>query len=236
MRVASTVGGLSLVLLLALLLAGCSGQDPEQTVAELTNVGGEASTSGGESGDDSASSTGTTAADAQSPTNEETPSQAAQAAQQVVDQIAGVDAEGAYSRGLQAARSAAKPGGCEPTPSEVLGPYYVPDAPVRTGVDAGYVLSGEVLSAGDCEPIPGAQIELWLANPEGVYDDAHRATMFAGEQGEYQFESNFPGLYENRPPHIHLRVVTPGFRELVTQHYPEAGQTEATFDLVLEPG
>src|SRR5215212_645329 len=129
MRVASTVGGLSLVLLLALLLAGCSGQDPEKIVAELTNVGGEASTSGGESGDGSASSTGTTAADAQSPTNEETPSQAAQAAQQVVDQIAGVDAEGAYSRGLQAARSAAKPGGCEPTPSEVLGPYYVPDAP-----------------------------------------------------------------------------------------------------------
>jgi hypothetical protein len=109
MRVASAVGGLSLVLL-ALLLAGCSGEDPEKIVAELTNVGGETSTSGGEFGDDPASSTGTTAADAQSPTDEETPSQAAQAAQQVVDQIAGVDAEGAYSTGLQAARSAAKPG------------------------------------------------------------------------------------------------------------------------------
>jgi hypothetical protein len=178
MRVASTVGGLSLVLL-ALLLAGCSGENLEQTVAELTNVGGEKAASGGESGDDPASSTGTTASDAQSPTDKETPSQAAQAAQQVVDQITGADAEGAYTRGLQAARSAAKPGGCEPTPSEVLGPYYVPDAPIRTGVDTGYVLSGEVLSAGDCEPIPGAQIEFWLANPEGVYDDAHRATVLA---------------------------------------------------------
>ena len=124
---------------------------------------------------------------------------------------------------------------CEPTQSDMLGPYYVPDAPVRTSVDTGYVTSGNVLSADGCEPIPGAQIEFWLANSQGVYDDAHRATVLTGEQGEYRFESNFPGLYENRPPHIHVRVTAPGHQELVTQHYPEAGQTEATFDLVLVP-
>ena len=124
---------------------------------------------------------------------------------------------------------------CEPTQPAMLGPYYVPDAPVRTSVDTGYVTSGNVLSADGCEPIPGAQIEFWLANSQGVYDDAHRATVLTGEQGEYRFESNFPGLYENRPPHIHVRVTAPGHQELVTQHYPEAGQTEATFDLVLVP-
>ena len=126
--------------------------------------------------------------------------------------------------------------GCEPTQPDMLGPYYVPDAPVRTSVDTGdYVTSGNVLSADGCQPIPGARIEFWLADSQGVYDDAHRATLPAGEGGEYRFESNFPGLYENRPPHIHVRVTAPGHQELVTQHYPEAGQTEANFDLVLQP-
>ena len=131
--------------------------------------------------------------------------------------------------------SAASAANCEPTQADMLGPYYVAGAPERTSVDTGYVTSGNVLSADGCEPIPDAQIEFWLADSQGNYDDAHRATMSAGEQGEYRFESNFPGQYESRPPHIHVRVTAPGYQELVTQHYPEAGQTEATFNLVLEP-
>ena len=124
---------------------------------------------------------------------------------------------------------------CEPTPPDMLGPYYEPDAPDRTSVGSGYVLTGAVLAAGSCEPIPDARIEFWLANPEGEYDDAHRATVPAGAGGTYRFESNVPVSYGGRPPHIHVRVTAPGYRELVTQHYPEDGQTEATFDLILEP-
>ena len=106
---------------------------------------------------------------------------------------------------------------------------------MRTSVDSGYAVSGNVLSAEGCEPVPEAQIEFWLTDPQGNYDDAHRATMLAGEQGEYRFQSNFPGLYGNRPPHVHVRATAPGYQELVTQHYPEANQTEAAFDLVLKP-
>jgi protocatechuate 3,4-dioxygenase beta subunit len=125
--------------------------------------------------------------------------------------------------------------GCEPTRPDMLGPFYEPNAPERTSVGSGYVLSGSVLAAGGCEPVRDARIEFWLANPEGEYDDAHRATVFAGERGRYRFESNVPVSYGGRPPHIHIRVTAPGYRELVTQHYPESGQREATFDLVLEP-
>lgn len=134
-----------------------------------------------------------------------------------------------------AGEPAATAAGCEPTQPDMLGPYYVPDAPVRDAVDTGYVTSGRVLSADGCAPIPGARVEFWLADPQGVYDDAHRATVLAGEGGEYRFESNFPGLYEDRPPHVHVRVTAPGHGELVTQHYPEPGQTGANFDLVLTP-
>jgi len=115
----------------------------------------------------------------------------------------------------------------------MLGPFYEPGAPVRTSVGSGYVLSGAVLGAEECEPIPKARIEFWLANPRGDYDDAHRATVFADERGEYRFESNVPVSYEGRPPHIHVRVRARGYEELVTQHYPERSQRKANFDLVL---
>ena len=149
---------------------------------------------------------------------------------------AGTTAQVATSSGSEGvARSADERAGCEPTRPDMLGPFYEPDAPVRTSVGSGYVLSGAVLAAGSCEPIPDARIEFWLANPEGEYDDAHRATVLAGERGRYRFESNVPVSYGGRPPHIHIRVTAPGYRDLVTQHYPDAGQTEANFDLVLEP-
>jgi protocatechuate 3,4-dioxygenase beta subunit len=104
---------------------------------------------------------------------------------------------------------------------------------VRTSVGSGYVLSGAVLGAEECKPIPDAHIEFWLANPKGEYADAHRATVFAGQRGEYRFASNVPVSYGGRPPHIHVRVKAPGYEELVTQHYPERGQRKANFDLVL---
>jgi protocatechuate 3,4-dioxygenase beta subunit len=141
----------------------------------------------------------------------------------------------AASSGTAAGNAADRPANCEPTQSDMLGPFYEPDAPVRTSVGRGHVLSGAVLAASDCEPVRGARIEFWLANPRGEYDDAHRATVFTGQRGRYRFESNVPVSYAGRPPHIHVRVAAPGFEELVTQHYPEPGQTEETFDLVLVP-
>ncbi len=129
--------------------------------------------------------------------------------------------------------AAGGPTNCKPTQPDMLGPFYEPDAPVRTSVGSGYVLSGTVLAADDCKLIRNARIEFWLANPNGEYDDAHRATVFAGERGGYRFESNVPVPYGGRPPHIHVRVTAPGFEEMVTQHYPYPGQTKADFDLVL---
>jgi len=123
---------------------------------------------------------------------------------------------------------------CEPTEQQAMGPFYKPGAPERTSVGQGYVLSGVVKST-TCRPIPGAQIELWLAAPDGNYDDAHRATMFTDGSGKYRFESNFPPQYSFRPPHIHMRISAPGYQTLVTQHYPKEGQTQGAYDLVLEP-
>lgn len=122
---------------------------------------------------------------------------------------------------------------CRPTPPDALGPFYEPGAPVRSKVGTGYVLTGRVLAARTCRAIPRARIEFWLANPQGEYDDAHRATVVAGRRGGYRFESNKPPSYQSRPPHIHIRVSARGYRTLVTQHYPRANRASAVFNLVL---
>jgi protocatechuate 3,4-dioxygenase beta subunit len=124
---------------------------------------------------------------------------------------------------------------CTPTPADALGPFYVPNAPVRDKVGEGYVLSGVVRSADGCAPIPDATIEIWMAGPDGNYADEYRATLFSDENGAYRFESHIPPPYSGRPPHHHLRVTAEGFQTLVTQNYPLPNQTEAAFDLVLLP-
>jgi catechol 1,2-dioxygenase len=85
----------------------------------------------------------------------------------------------------------------------------------------------------ECKPISNAQIEFWLANSGGDYDDAHRATVLAGQRGGYRFQRNVPVSYGGRPPHIHVRVTATGYEVLVAQHYPQRGQRKANYDLVL---
>lgn len=136
---------------------------------------------------------------------------------------------------LAAATGDAAADKCQPTKPDALGPFYKPNAPVRASVGQGYVLKGVVRSSETCLPIAGARLEFWLAGPDGNYDDAHRATVYAEASGAYQFESNFPPRYSVRPPHIHLRVSAEGFKTLVVQHYPREGESQGTFDLVLQP-
>ena len=124
---------------------------------------------------------------------------------------------------------------CRPTPADYLGPFYKANAPERQSVGSGYELSGVVKSAADCAPIEKARIELWLTNPEGQYDDDHRATLYSDSAGNYRFESNFPPGYSGRPPHIHIKISADGFKTLATQHYPDAGSKDALFDIVLVP-
>ena len=125
--------------------------------------------------------------------------------------------------------------GCPPTSPDSLGPFYKARAPLRQSVGKGYKLSGRVVSTKNCSPIPQARIELWMAGPDGDYKDDFRATVISNDAGEYSFESHIPPAYMNRPPHIHIRVTAEGFKDLITQHYPEMNTKKAVFDLILIP-
>jgi protocatechuate 3,4-dioxygenase beta subunit len=134
---------------------------------------------------------------------------------------------------MAASTAASAQPACRPTPADMEGPFYKPGAPVRESTGRGFVVSGVVRSAATCQPIPGARVEWWQANPGGQYDDAHRGAQVTGDAGAYRFETDFPPPYSGRPSHVHLKAWAPGHRPLTTQLYPKAGQSQATFDLVL---
>jgi protocatechuate 3,4-dioxygenase beta subunit len=122
---------------------------------------------------------------------------------------------------------------CVPTTPDMEGPFYKPGAPARDATGKGLVVSGVVRSANACEPIEGARVEWWQANPRGEYDDAHRGVQVTGASGAYRFETDFPPPYYGRPSHIHFKAEAKGYRQLTTQLYPKGGLSAVAFDLVL---
>ncbi len=125
-------------------------------------------------------------------------------------------------------------GDCETT-SDILGPFYRPDSPVRSSL----VIKGEKgvpvellgkIKHQDCTtPYKNAKIELWHCDGNGVYDNAtsefkYRGTSFSDENGNYSFQTILPVAYdagggEIRPAHFHLMITAEGYQPLVTQLY-----------------
>ena len=121
---------------------------------------------------------------------------------------------------------------CQLTPGMGADGAYKANAPVRSHVGTGFVLTGTVRSGIDCATMRGVRVELWVRGPDGQYDDLHRGTVITDGSGRFRFESNFPG---GSFPHIHVRVAAPGYRPLVTTYVPRSNSATGVLDLVLEP-
>ncbi|MBL7012815.1 MAG: T9SS type A sorting domain-containing protein [Candidatus Marinimicrobia bacterium] len=130
---------------------------------------------------------------------------------------------------------------CPLTQNDILGPYWTENHPNRTLLanadepGTRIFISGTV-KANDCEtPIENAIVDVWHANDNGCYtifmecdsgnsdDDPYnlRGQMITNENGEYAFETIWPGYYAGRPKHFHYKITTPNGLELVTQCYFE---------------
>ncbi|KAI0879720.1 Intradiol ring-cleavage dioxygenase [Hypoxylon argillaceum] len=147
------------------------------------------------------------------------------------------------------------------TPSTVLGPFYRADAPSlangssiisASARDTPWYekatpllaqISGRVLSASTRRPVPNATVDVWLAGPNGLYeqqdsdqpdmnlrgrfktDENGRYEMYAMRPTAYPIPSDGPagrllklldrGAY--RPAHIHFIVTAAGHGALTTQ-------------------
>ena len=124
--------------------------------------------------------------------------------------------------------------GCAPTTPDIIGPYYLANAPasiqLSSSTEAGTLLaiSGTVRSENCPVAIPNALVEVWHATDAGSYYSnvnpySLRGSLYTATDGSYSFSSIQPGWYLNgsqyRPRHIHYKVSAPGYATLVTQLY-----------------
>ncbi len=140
-----------------------------------------------------------------------------------------------------------KPEGC--TEATVVGPFHVENAPLyNLGDDVGNgaigapcFVKGTIKGLGG-EPIPGARIEVWQSDEDGMYDVQKpnldhaqgRGVLKADAEGKYYFKSILAVAYpiphdgpvgdmlvatKNhpwRPAHLHFMIKAPGYESLIT--------------------
>jgi hydroxyquinol 1,2-dioxygenase len=155
---------------------------------------------------------------------------------------------------LVVAMNHAKPAGA--TEATVFGPFHVDDTPaVEQGADLALGAPGEPLFVEarveglDGRPIAGAEVDVWQADDDGLYDvqrpelgDARRArgVLHADASGTVRFRTVAPtaypvptdgpvgdmlrssGRHPWRPAHIHFMIRAPGYQTLVTHIFRDA--------------
>ncbi|SIO01008.1 dioxygenase family protein [Algoriphagus halophilus] len=125
-------------------------------------------------------------------------------------------------------------GDCETT-TDILGPFYRPDSPMRSNLNISgskgkpIHLTGIILNEDCTTPYANAKVELWHCDHEGVYDNStpaynYRGTVMTDSKGQYAFDTILPVPYDAgggliRPAHYHMMVTAAGYQTLVTQLY-----------------
>lgn len=127
--------------------------------------------------------------------------------------------------------------GDSPTTTDILGPFYRPNAPFRTNINpAGYSgnlfhFKGTVFKEDGKTPFKNCLVEVWQCDGNKVYDNTSDAYRYRGAQktnakGNYHFITTHPVPYPTddkgeryRPAHIHMRISGEGQQDLITQVY-----------------
>jgi protocatechuate 3,4-dioxygenase beta subunit len=122
--------------------------------------------------------------------------------------------------GLEARETDAASVSCILTPEQTEGPYYIAGEKLRRNITDGrpgapMLLRTFVVDATTCRPIKNAAVDIWHADAGGVYSGfgagASSRTFMRGIQrtnahGLAQFRTVYPGWYQGRTVHIHVKV------------------------------
>jgi hydroxyquinol 1,2-dioxygenase len=140
------------------------------------------------------------------------------------------------------------------TPATVLGPFHIEGSPeLEYGADMSQGLPGTPLFISgtvtdlDGTPVPGAVLDLWQADNEGLYESQHadvdearlRAKYTSREDGSYCVRTVAPlgytipmdgpvgqlisqtAISHFRPAHVHFLLNVPGYEPLITHLFEE---------------
>lgn len=123
---------------------------------------------------------------------------------------------------------------CVVRPAQTEGPYFVDEHlkrsdirsdPARGILSAGIPLMLSFLisqiSRSVCEPLAGAQVDVWHCDAFGIYSDVTdpefstvgqkflRGHQLTDRAGQATFRTIYPGWYQGRTVHIHFKIRTP---------------------------
>jgi hypothetical protein len=113
---------------------------------------------------------------------------------------------------------------CVLTPELTEGPYYVAGEKLRRDVTEGkagtaLLLKLTVVNASTCKPVKNASVEIWHCDAGGVYSGAVannpgtnflRGVQKTNATGVATFKTIYPGWYQGRAVHIHVKVHVAG--------------------------
>jgi protocatechuate 3,4-dioxygenase beta subunit len=137
---------------------------------------------------------------------------------------------------------------CVLAPELTEGPYYLLHEAVRRDVTEGKPgtplrLHLTVVTTSGCKPIKGAAVDIWHADASGVYSGVggNTGTFMRGIQktdrnGLAVFDTVYPGWYQGRAVHIHVKVHVAGnvvhtgqlfFPDALTEHVYKAAPYRA---------
>lgn len=128
---------------------------------------------------------------------------------------------------------AAPPVACALSPELTAGPYYLDGALARADITEGRPgtplrFRVKVLALPDCAPLAGAAVDIWHCDAGGEYSGFYgnslaataaqgrndkrflRGVQVTNAAGVATFTTIFPGWYEGRTVHIHLKVIEGG--------------------------
>src|SRR6476620_12260578 len=116
-------------------------------------------------------------------------------------------------------------------PEQTEGPYFVDEelrrsdirsdpttGEIKAGVPFALTVAVSRVDDGQCVPVPNAQVDLWHCDALGIYSYVKdprfdttgrkflRGYQLTGSNGEARFVTIYPGWYEGRTVHIHIKV------------------------------
>lgn len=120
---------------------------------------------------------------------------------------------------------------CIVRPEQMEEPYFVDErlhrSDIRSDPASGQIKQGTPLTltfqvmrlnAGNCGPLPGAQVDIWHCDATGVYSDVQdpwfnttgqkflRGHQITDMRGGARFVTIYPGWYPGRTVHLHFKI------------------------------
>jgi protocatechuate 3,4-dioxygenase beta subunit len=132
---------------------------------------------------------------------------------------------------------------CVLAPEQTEGPYYIANEKLRRDITEGrpgiaLTLRATVVDVSTCRAIKGATVDIWHCDAGGVYSGfvagAGNRTFMRGVQktdakGLAAFKTVYPGWYQGRTVHIHVKVHVGGNVVHTGQLYFPDSMTDAVY-------